>query len=319
MSIAAEPATITLNTLLDDYGHTRALKEGRIAPPGVRFSFNDIRPVNKGFKRMADDQEFDVSEMALTTYILAKDHGRPITALPVVVNRGFHHARLAYNVNSGINAPKDLEGKRVGLRAYTQTTPLWVRAVLTGDYGVDLDKVTWVTFEPAHVGTYQPPANVIIAPAGKTLADMLAAGELDAAIGDVGPETETVRPLIADPASAQRDWYRRTGIYPINHIVTITSALAAARPELLRPLYDSFKASKDEYVAFLNGEGPFAKGDQSWLKRRDLVGGDPLPYGIGPNRKGIEAAAKLSHEQHITQRVLGIDELFEPEVLRFDA
>lgn len=319
MTTATDTATTMLNALLGTYGHTRALKEGRIAPPGVRLAFTEIHPVHRGFHRMADRQEFDVAEMALTTYILARSFGRPITALPIVVTRGFHHARLVYNVESGIRAPKDLEGKRVGLRSYTQTIPLWVRAFLAADYGVDLDTVTWVAFEPAHVRAYQPPANVVMAPEGWTLNEMLLAGELDAAIGAEGIEAETVRPLLPDPAAAQQDWYRRTGIYPVNHIVTIRSALAAERPELLRPLYDAFLAARTEYVTHLVGAGPFTTEDQSWLAARDLIGGDPFPYGIGPNRRAIEAAAELAFRQRITPRALRLEELFEPTVLTFDA
>ncbi len=319
MTTAADTAPGTLDVLLGTYGHTGALKEGRIAPPGVRLTFTEIRPVHRGFHRMADRQEFDVAEMALATYILARSFGRPVTALPVVVTRGFHHARLVYNVTSGIREPKDLEGRRVGLRSYTQTIPLWVRAFLAADYGVDLDKVTWVTFEPAHVRAYRPPANVVMAPEGSALSDMLLAGEIDAAIGVEGIEAETIRPLLPDPAAAQGDWYRRTGIYPVNHLVTITSALAAERPELLRPLYDAFVAARDEYLAHLAGVGPFTAEDEPWLAARDLVGGDPLPYGVGPNRRAIEAAAELAYRQHITPRVLEMDELFEPDVLTFGA
>ena len=315
MTTSAEPATTTLKTLLDDWPHARGIKEGRIAPPGVRFDFVEIQPVNAGFHRMADLQEFDVSEMALTTYILARAHGRPITALPTVVNRGFHHKRLVYNVNSGIKAPKDLEGRRVGVRSYTQTTPLWVRGVLSGDYGVDLDKVQWVTFEPAHVRSYTPPANVVQMPEDKKLGAMLKAGEIDAAIGPAGLESDTVKQLIPDAGNAQDDWYRRTGIYPVNHVITVTDELVRTRPDLLRSLYESFQAAKAEYVEYLNGPGPFAKEDQTWLKNRDLVGGDPLPYGIEANRRPIEMAARLAHEQHIVDRVWPVEDLFLPEVL----
>lgn len=318
MSTAADATATTLNVLLGTYGHTRALKEGRIAPPGARLAFTEIQPVHRGFHLMVDRQEFDVAEVALTTYILARSFGRPITALPIVVTRGFHHARLMYNVASGIREPKDLEGRRVGLRSYTQTIPLWVRAFLASDYGVDLDTVTWVAFEPAHVRAYRPPANVVMAPEGRTLNEMLLAGELDAAIGAEGIEAETIRPLLPHPAAAQRDWYRRTGIYPINHLITVASALAAERPELLRALYDAFLAARDEYLAHLAGAGPFSAEDESWLAARDLVGGDPLPYGIGPNRRALEAAAELAFQQHITPRLLRLDELFEPDVVTFD-
>jgi 4,5-dihydroxyphthalate decarboxylase len=309
--------TQVLKTLLDTYPHTQAIKDGTLAPPGTSFEFTEIVPVNAGFNRMADSQEFDVSEMAITTYLLARAFDKPITGLPVVVNRGFHHGRITYNVNSGIREPKDLEGKRVGLRSYTQTTPLWVRGVLANEYNVNLDAINWVAFEPPHVRAYQNPTNVEMAPEGKTLNGMLLSGEIDAAIGATEQSPE-IQPLIKDAANAQVEWYRKTGVFPINHMIVVTTELARNHPELLGSLYGTFKAAKQGYVEFLSGDGPFTDKDKARKRMAEIVGGDPLPYGISVNRRAIEYAAQLAYDMHITPKVYTLEELFEADVLNFD-
>lgn len=310
-------ATQVLNVLLDTYGHTRAIKDGTLAPPGVTFEFTEIQPVNAGFHRMADLLEFDVSEMALATYLLARANDKPLTGLPVVVNRGFHHGRATFNVKSGIREPKDLEGKRVGLRSYSQTTPLWVRGVLADEYGVDLDSIHWVAIEPPHVRAYQNPPNVEMAPAGKKLNDMLLSGELDAAIGATA-QSPDIQPLFKDAASEQRAWYAKTGIYPINHMIVLKTEVARSRPGLLRDLYETFKSAKQRYADHLAGAGPFTDEDRSRKRLGEIVGGDPLPYGMTANRKAFEYGAQLAYDQHIVPKAYKAEDLFEPEVLTFD-
>jgi 4,5-dihydroxyphthalate decarboxylase len=266
---------------------------------------------------MAEGTEFDVSEMALATYLLARAYNKPITGLPVVVNRGFHHGRIKYNVNAGIRNPKDLEGKRVGVRSYTQTTPMWARGVLAHDYDVELDKIHWVAFEQPHVRAYHAPSNVVMAPADWDLGDMLASGEIDAAIGET-PESDQIRPMFKDASRVQAEWYRKEKIYPINHMIVVKSQLAREHPELLPALYDTFKVAKQGYVDFLHGDGPFEGQDKARKQLSEIVGGDPLPYGIIANLSAFEYGARLAYEQHITPRFIRIEEMFEPEVLNFD-
>src|SRR5262249_5635082 len=158
--------------------------------------------------------------------------------------RNFHHRRLLYNTRSGIREPKDLEGRRVGLRAYTQTTPLWVRGVLQHEYGVNLDKITWVAFEEAHVKAYLSPPNVEMAPAGKTLSEMLLDGEIDAAIGADGAQSPDVQPLIPNAAEAEVAWFKQHGVYPINHMITVKNDLVAERPGILAELFAAFREAK---------------------------------------------------------------------------
>ncbi len=191
---AAAGATV-LKTALATYAHTKGLKDGTVTAPGIRLEHVEVSPIVGAFRRMVRTLEFDVSEMAITTYLTARAHGKAFTALPVFVMRQFHHAPIVYNVKSGVQSPKDLEGKKVGVRAYTVTTGVWARGILATEYGVDLDKVTWVVVDEEHVQEYQKPANVLDRP-GANLGEMLAKGELAAAIGAGQIDSPDVKPLI---------------------------------------------------------------------------------------------------------------------------
>ena len=306
--------TTELKTLLGTYPHTRAIKDGTVTIPGFELEFADIEPVHSGFGAMADRLEFDVAEMAITTYILARSFDKPITALPVVVSRNFHHRRVHYNTKSGIREPKDLEGKRVGIRSYTVTTVLWVRGVLANEYGVDLDKVTWVAFEGAHVKAYQNPPNVEMAPPGKKLGQMLLDGEIDAAIGTEGLDSADVKPLIPNAAEVEIEWYKKHGVYPVNHLITVRNDLVDQQPGILEQLFAAFTEAKRQYVQRLDAHGPASSAEQELVRLRSIVG-DPLPYGVGPNRPAIEMAAQFAHEQHIVPKVYTVEELFRPDVI----
>ena len=307
--------TTVLKTLLGTYPHTKAIKDGTVKMPGTELDFVDVEPVHDGFGAMADRLEFDVAEMALTTYILARSFDRPITGLPVVVSRNFHHRRMLYNARSGIREPKALEGRRVGVRAYTVTTVLWARGVLTHEYGVDLDTITWVVFEGAHVKSFQNPPNVELALAGKKIGQMLVDGEIDAAIGAEGAASPDVKPLIENAAAAEVAWFKQHGVYPVNHIITVKNDLVDRSPGILGQLFAAFTEAKQAYMQHLAGPGPFSAADQEMIRLRGIVG-DPLPYGIEPNRRAIEMAARFAYEQHIVPKVYTVEELFRPDVTR---
>ncbi len=180
---------ITLKSMLGDYKNTLALKRGEVSSPLVDFEFADVKVPNTAFKRLVRNKEFDFSELAIVTYLQAKNFGTPYVLLPAtMVGRGQHHT-IAYNPEKGALRPQDLNGKRVGVRAYSVTTTTWVRGFLARDYGVDLDSVKWVTFEDPHVAEYKDPPTATRAPAGKEMAKMLLEGELDAAVvGDKLPD-----------------------------------------------------------------------------------------------------------------------------------
>src|SRR5438132_2930216 len=247
------PATQTtvLKTAIATYPHTQCLKDGTVTAPGIEFEHIEITPIIAAFRRMCRTLEFDVSEMAITTYLTAKAHGKPFTALPVFVMRQFHHAPIVYNVKSGVSSPKDLEGKKVGVRAYTVTTGVWARGILATEYGVDLDKVTWVVVDEEHVQEYRKPSNVLERP-GANLGEMLVKGELAAAIGVGRVDSPDVKPLIPEAAGAEATWYQKTGIYPINHTVVVKDALLQSDPSLAPRLFAGFEAAKAQFLKQLS-------------------------------------------------------------------
>jgi 4,5-dihydroxyphthalate decarboxylase len=252
--------------------------------------------------------------MAITTYLTAKAHDKPFTALPVFVVRHFHHSPIVYNITSGVKSPKDLEGKKVGVRAYTVTTGVWARGILASEYGVDLDKVNWVVVDEEHVQEYRKPANVIERPKAN-LAEMLAQGELAAAIGVGKLDSPDIKPLIPDAAAAEAAWYRKTGIYPINHTVVVKDALLQSDPSLAPRLFAGFKAAKAQFLKEL-GSGVELSGEaQALAKRRSLVGDDPLPNGLTSNRKALEAIIRFAHEQKILPRPVKPEEMFAANTL----
>ena len=233
-----------LKTALVTYGHTKALKDGSISPRTFDFEFEEVPAIIQAFRRMVRGLEFDISEMAITTYICARAHGKRFTAIPVFVMRAFHHGAILYNKKSGIRAPKDLEGRRVGVnRGYTVTTGLWARSILQHEHGVDLKKITWVLSGDEHVAEYTPPSNVVSLEKGKKLEDMLAAGEIDAAIG-VQVDSPDVTTLIPNPQQAGLESLRTHGLYPINHTVVVKDELLAASPDLAKDIFDTFAAGE---------------------------------------------------------------------------
>jgi 4,5-dihydroxyphthalate decarboxylase len=289
----------TLKTAIGSYGHTAALKDGSVRPDGHTLEFVDVSPITGAFRRMVRELEFDVCEMAITTYLAAREYHKPFTAIPVFPVRAFHHTPIAYNTRSGVQNPKDLEGKRVGVRAYTVTTGVWARGILATEYNVDLDAVDWVIFDEEHVQEFRPPSNVEQAERGKNIGAMLAAGELAAAIGAGPVDSPDVKPLIPDAAAAQAAWYRKTGIYPINHMIVIKDSRLAADPALADTIYRAFDQAKQAFVKRLDSGESLSGEDEALARRRGLVGDDPLPYGIDPNRAALDAVIGFAADQHI--------------------
>jgi 4,5-dihydroxyphthalate decarboxylase len=303
-----------LKTAIATYPHTKGLKDGTVPVPGVQFEHVEIAPIIGAFRRMCRTLDFDVSEMAITTYLTAKAHNKPFTALPVFVMRQFHHSPIVYNMKSGVQSPKDLEGKKVGVRAYTVTTGVWTRGILATEYGVDLDKITWVVVDEEHVQEYRKPDNVMERP-GANLAEMLAEGELAAAIGAGKIDSPDVKPLISDAAAAESAWYRKTGIYPINHTVVVKDALLQSDPSLGPRLFAGFEAAKAQFIKQLGSGAELPAEAQALAKRRSLVGDDPLPNGLERNRKALEAIIRFAHEQRILPRTIKPEEMFAANTL----
>lgn len=300
-----------LTIAIGSYGITRALKEKRIVSERLPLDFVEVSPITAAMRRMVRTLDFDVCEMAFTTYLCAKALGKPITAIPVFVTRTFPHWAAFHNVAAGIRAPKDLEGRRVLVnRGYTVTTGLWLRGILKADYGVDLDSITWMPTDDEHVAEYRAPANVDYAWRGRASGEMLASGAAAVGIGDIRIDSPAVRPLIPEAREAGFDYYRRTGIYPMNHSVVVRDEILAAEPWIAAELVTLLAAAKARYLAELESGAELSSADAAAREVGRVVGGDPFPFGVAANRKAIEAIVGFALDQKIIPRRLAPDELF---------
>jgi 4,5-dihydroxyphthalate decarboxylase len=281
-----------LKTLLADYPVTAALKSGEVASDLIEFEFAPIARANKGFKPFVRDLAFDVGELAIVTFLQAREAGVPLVLLPATILGRFQHHCIAYNVERGPVRPSDLAGKRIGVRAYTQTTGMWVRGILQNQYGADLDKVTWLTFEEAHVRGYRNPPNVTVAPEDKKLVDMLLDGELDAAmLGEDMPDDPRLRTVIPDPDAAAREWYVQTGAIPVNHLAVVQERLTRENPEAVREVFGMLKESK--------------------ARAKPAGDIDMRPYGLEALRPSLELAIRSCRQQQLLTRDMEVEELFD--------
>ncbi|HET9822244.1 MAG TPA: ABC transporter substrate-binding protein [Burkholderiaceae bacterium] len=298
-------------------GNNRALKAGEVPTPSFELEFEEVPVLIDAFRRMVRGLEWDVCEMALTTYACAREHGKRFTALPVFLVRAFHHGAIVVNTEAGIRHPKDLEGRRVGVnRGWTVTTGLWARSVLQHQYGVDLAKIEWVLSGDEHVAEYRTPAHVRPIEPGRKMADLVASGELAGAIG-VEIDAPNVKPLIPQALEAGLEALRTRGHYPINHLVVIRDDVLAAHPGAARAVFEAFAESKRRYVEQLRAGAIAAPTAVDTVHRRvmEITGADPLPYGIAPNRGALTEALQSAREQGILSRVPTLEELFATATL----
>jgi 4,5-dihydroxyphthalate decarboxylase len=302
---------LRLRTVTRTQGNNRALKDGTVKPQNFAFDFVEVDPLIAAFRRMVRGSEFDICELAATTYICAKEHGARFTALPIFLVRLFHHGAILVNTKAGIDTPKGLEGKRVGVnRGYTVTAGVWARGVLQDEHGVDLSKITWVLSGDEHVAEYRPPANVVPIEKGKDMGEMLASGELVAAVG-VTIDHPDVKPLIPNALEAGLTALRQRGHYPINHLVVVRDELLDAHPDLAADVFNAFAAAKNLYLDQLRA-GKIAKPTEAdEVHRRVMeITGNPLPYGIEPNRAVLEELIRHARTQAIITKAVTVDELF---------
>lgn len=326
-------SVLRLSAAIATYGHTRALKSKQVQPAGCELNFVEVDPIIAAFRRMVRTAEFDVCELAPTTYLAAREAGIPITALPIFLMRRFHHGDIVCRPGSGISVPKDLEGRKAGVRAYTVSTGVWARGVLQHEYGVDLDSTTWIVDDEEHVTSYRLPPNVVKVGPGQSIAGLFRAGGIDAALtGPAGigrsgaptagwaiagagfdearkPSTDYY-PLFPEARVIEADWYLRTGIYPIHGLVVVKTEILDESPWLAQSLVDAFTESKKPFLESLRSGINNAKEFTSYDSLREIVGDDPLPYGIGPNEKSINALLDYSIDQHITVDRHNIEEIF---------
>jgi 4,5-dihydroxyphthalate decarboxylase len=315
-----------LKIAVGDYGHTRALKSGEVPIAGVDADFIQVTPIIGAFRRMVRDLEFDVCEMAPTTYMIARARGAPYTALPVFLMRRFHHGGFLVRPDAGIRQPRDLEGRKVGVRAYSVTTGVWTRGIFVNEYGLDSAKVTWVVDDEEHVTTLKLPPNVVHAGPGRSLQGMMASGEIEAGfsgpagVGRSGPPIsgwdqaaaaapDTYPELIADVEAVEADWFRRTGIYPIHGLIVVKDEHLANHPWLAQALMDAFAASKNPHLEHLARGGGDSAEDRRYVKFLSLMS-DPLPYGISANRASIEALVTYALQQELIPSRPALDQVF---------
>ena len=292
-SMAAAPAGVpTLRTNLAEYKVTQALRDGRVSSDLVRLDFCGPTPAHNGFKAMVRENAFDAGELAIVTFLQAKAYGKPYVLLPAPISGRFQHHCAGFNIDFGHLDPKDIEGKRVGVRTYTQTTALWIRGILRHEYGVDLDKVTWMTLNDGHLAEYTDPANCQRLPKGSSIPDMMLDGQLAAALlGEDMPRDARVRTVVPNAQDAAKDWFAREGVVPINHMFVVHQDISRQRPDIVRELYRMIVDS-----------------------RAQADGGVPAvfpPIGLEANRKGIQLAIDWALDQRIIPRRLSVDELFD--------
>jgi len=299
-----------LHTALATRGHTQAIKDGTVTPRTFAFDFEEVPVIIRAFRRMVRDLDFDICELAITTYLCARAYGKALTAIPVFPMRAFHHGAILYNTNVGVRVAKDLEGRRVGVnRGYTVTTGVWARSILQHEHGVDLSKVTWVLSGDEHVAEFQPPPNVISIEPGTTLEQQLESGEIAAAIG-IQVDAAHVKPLVPNAREAGLAALRDRTIYPINHTVVVRNDVLETNPDLPGDLFTALVDAKRTYVDALKA-GRVEGADATHLRVMELIG-DPLPYGIEPNRTTLEALMQYAVEQRIIPRRVAVEDLFAP-------
>jgi 4,5-dihydroxyphthalate decarboxylase len=273
-----------MQVAIGTYDHTKGLKDGSVSSPGLPFEFVEVSPITRAFRNMATQQAYDISEMAMVTYMLARVYDKPIVGLPIVLVRSTLLPGLVTATDSGITDPKDLNGKTLGIRSYTQTSGVWVRGIIQDHFGVDLGSLKWVTFEGSHLDEYQDPSNSSRAEAGKDITEMVKSGELAAAIGV--PLGDGLRSLVPDAAAAEADWAAKSGVRTVNHVLTVKRELVDRNPAFLQEVTDVFQQA------------------------RGSNGASVPPIGVEPNRKAFETLARYAHEQGITPRLMSMEELF---------
>jgi 4,5-dihydroxyphthalate decarboxylase len=294
MSTMTAEKIATISACFGTYPQTQALKSGQIKSDRVALNLTEVNPVYKAFGMMVREQKFDICEMALVTYLQGKAYGKPLALVPATMMGRFQHGTMLYNSDRGMVTPETLEGRRVGVRSFAQTTGCWLRGILWKDYGVNLAKVKWVTFEDAHIPEFKDPPGVERAPDGKDMTKMVLDGELDAAIfGTVVPADPRLKSVIPDHEAAGKEWYKKYGTVPLNHMVVVKTALSQSNPGAVREVFRMLQESKK--AAGLPKPGAI----------------DTLPFGFAAVKPALELMSSYALEMKIIPRRYSVEELFD--------
>jgi len=285
---------VTLTTNLADSPLSAALKAGKVSSPIVKLDFCGPKTAHDGFKPMVREGAFDAGELAIVTFLQAKAYNKPLTLVPACVVGKFQHGTISYMHRGKEFQPKDLEGNKAVVRAYTQTTGTWARGILQHEYGVDLSRITWLTTDDPHLAEYTDPSNVIrVDKKEKSLDQRMIDGEADAGIiGLDAPKHPDARRLIHDPDAAAADWYKKYGCTQVNHLFVVNSELARSRPDVIEEIFRMLAESKK--AAGLTGKAI-----------------DPLPFGVEAVSKSLSIVSQYAHEQKIIPCRYEMDDLFD--------
>lgn len=312
--------TPIIKTVTRTQGNNAALKSGAVAVDGFTLEFEEVPVLPQAFRRMVRGLEFDVCEMALTTYLCAREHGVQFTALPIFLVRAFHHGAILHNPKSGLHDPRELEGKQIGVnRGYTVTTGVWARSILQDEYGIDLSEITWVLSGDEHVEAYETPGNVVSLPPGKSMQEALLDGDLAAAIG-ISADHADIQALIPNALDAGIEAFKSRGHYPINHLIVVRDEILEAYPELAVALFAAFAESKKRYLQKLRSGAIEQPDNMDKLYARMLnLGVDPLPYGLAANQQTLENLIAHASTQKILTKPVTVESLFAPATLQLSA
>lgn len=283
---------VVLRTALGGHDHVKPLREGRVRSSRIVFDFVDLDPLPKAFRLMVRGDDLDLCEMAVVTHLLACHYGSGLTGLAIPLWSRLPHTNLVCPVGSDIRGPRDLEGRKVGVRAYAQTSGVWVRGVLASEYDVDLDSIRWVTMEDAHLAEYVDPPIAVRTTSELSLRALMLEGELAAIMGEREVDPGGIRTVIDDAESAAAAWTAKTGIFPVNHTLSVRTRVLESHPWIAHELFELFEESR---------------------RIAETEGAAPQPaYGIAGNRASLQMLLDFSAQQHVTPRRYGVDELYLP-------
>ncbi len=298
--MTAPTATLTLKTYFGGQSVYDSIRDGSIKVDGLNFDFQKGPPGAGAFRVMCRTMDYDISELAIVAYWVAREYGRPFTAIPAIVLGHEQHGNIIYNESTGVRTPKDLEGKKVGTRGFTVTPGIWQRGFFKLDHDVDLNKITWVCTDEEHVQEYDDPPNVTRVMGGD-LIKMLEEGEVVAALSGYNGDNPHIKRFYPDAEAATRAFYQKHGIFPIDHLVVIKDEIIKENPWLPKALFEALEASKNEALK---------KDPHAHIGGAGIMEGDPLPYGLEANRKALQLLLDLCLEQGVLHKPTTLEELF---------